>query len=55
MITRDKEREHVPNATTFYRRCGYQREAEGIYTLPSGLELACTPMHKRLTGYAWQG
>lgn len=45
----------TPNATSFYRRCGYQGEAEGIYTSPSGLELACTPMHKRLTGCAWRG
>ncbi|MBK4995826.1 GNAT family N-acetyltransferase [Pseudomonas sp. S37] len=40
----------TPNATPFYHRCGYQGEAEGIYTSPSGLELACTPMRKRLIG-----
>lgn len=40
----------TPNATAFYHRCGYQGEVGGIYTSPSGLELACTPMHKRLVG-----
>ncbi|WP_213879009.1 GNAT family N-acetyltransferase [Pseudomonas sp. dw_358] len=40
----------TPNATAFYHRCGYHGEVGGIYTSPSGLELACTPMHKRLVG-----
>lgn len=40
----------TPNATPFYKRCGYHGDAAGIYTSPSGLELACTPMHKRLIG-----
>ncbi|MBF7144201.1 MULTISPECIES: GNAT family N-acetyltransferase [Pseudomonas] len=40
----------TPNATAFYRRCGYHGEVAGIYTSPSGLQLACTPMRKRLVG-----
>ncbi|WP_416425036.1 GNAT family N-acetyltransferase [Pseudomonas sp. App30] len=40
----------TPNATAFYHRCGYLGEVGGIYTSPSGLELACTPMRKRLVG-----
>lgn len=40
----------TPNATAFYRRYGYHGEVGGIYTSPLGLELACTPMHKRLVG-----
>ncbi|NIE73648.1 GNAT family N-acetyltransferase [Pantoea sp. Ap-967] len=40
----------TPNATAFYHRCGFHGEESGIYTSPSGLELACTPMRKRLIG-----
>jgi GNAT superfamily N-acetyltransferase len=40
----------TPNATAFYHRCGYHGKVGGIYTSPSGLELACTPMRKRLIG-----
>lgn len=40
----------TPNATAFYHRCGYHGDVGGIYTSPSGLELACTPMRKRLVG-----
>lgn len=38
----------TPNATAFYRRCGYHGDNQAIYTSPSGLELACTPMRKQL-------
>jgi len=40
----------TPNAKGFYHRCGYLGDIDGIYTSPSGLELACTPMHKHLRG-----
>lgn len=37
------------NAATFYRRCGYVGHDEAIYHSPSGLQLACIPMVKRLS------
>jgi len=36
------------NAATFYRRYGYVGHDEAIYHSPSGLQLACIPMVKRL-------
>ena len=36
------------NAASFYRACGYVREQPAIYHSPSGLELACIPMTKRI-------
>lgn len=36
------------NAADFYRRCGYAGEQTAIYRSPSGLQLACVPMVKRL-------
>ncbi|MFQ6559773.1 GNAT family N-acetyltransferase [Pseudomonas ogarae] len=36
------------NAADFYRRCGFVGEAPAIYQSPSGLQLACVPMVKRL-------
>ena len=36
------------NAADFYRRCGYVGEQVAIYQSPSGLQLACVPMVKRL-------
>lgn len=38
----------TPNAVPFYRRCGYQGTVQAIYFSPSGLELPCIPMDKRL-------
>ncbi|UZE09644.1 GNAT family N-acetyltransferase [Pseudomonas sp. B21-053] len=36
------------NATEFYRRCGYIGDELATYHSPSGLQLACVPMLKRL-------
>ena len=36
------------NAVDFYRRCGYVGEESAIYQSPSGLQLACVPMVKKL-------
>jgi GNAT superfamily N-acetyltransferase len=36
------------NAASFYRACGYVGEQQAIYYSPSGLELACIPMRKRI-------
>lgn len=36
------------NAASFYRACGYVGEEQAVYHSPSGLELACIPMTKRL-------
>lgn len=36
------------NAASFYRACGYVGEQPAIYHSPSGLELACIPMTKRI-------
>lgn len=36
------------NAADFYRRSGYTGEQTAIYHSPSGLQLACIPMVKRL-------
>ena len=36
------------NAASFYRACGYVGEEQAVYHSPSGLELACIPMVKRL-------
>ncbi|EZP64118.1 GNAT family N-acetyltransferase [Pseudomonas sp. RIT357] len=36
------------NAASFYRACGYVGEQQAIYHSPSGLELACIPMTKRI-------
>ncbi|WNF53382.1 GNAT family N-acetyltransferase [Pseudomonas sp. SG20052] len=36
------------NATDFYRRCGFVGDEPSIYHSPSGLQLACVPMVKRL-------
>jgi len=36
------------NAASFYRACGYVGEQPAIYHSPSGLELACIPMIKRI-------
>ncbi|MEO4015150.1 GNAT family N-acetyltransferase [Pseudomonas rossensis] len=36
------------NAAQFYRRCGFVGEQTAIYQSPSGLQLACIPMVKRL-------
>ena len=36
------------NATDFYHSCGFVGDRESIYHSPSGLELACVPMRKRL-------
>lgn len=36
------------NAADFYRRCGFVGEEPAIYHAPSGLQLACVPMVKRL-------
>ncbi|MGE7816862.1 GNAT family N-acetyltransferase [Pseudomonas sivasensis] len=36
------------NAASFYRACGYVGEQPAIYRSPSGLELACIPMTKRI-------
>lgn len=36
------------NAASFYRACGYVGEQPAIYQSPSGLELACIPMTKRI-------
>ncbi|WP_455930240.1 GNAT family N-acetyltransferase [Pseudomonas fluorescens] len=36
------------NAASFYRACGYVGEKQAVYHSPSGLELACIPMVKRL-------
>ncbi|OLU35469.1 GNAT family N-acetyltransferase [Pseudomonas sp. PA27(2017)] len=38
----------TPNAAAFYRRCGYEGQAQAIYFSPTGLELQCVPMRKRL-------
>ena len=35
-------------AASFYRACGYVGEQPAIYHSPSGLELACIPMTKRI-------
>ncbi|WP_448651875.1 GNAT family N-acetyltransferase [Pseudomonas fluorescens] len=37
------------NAASFYRACGYVGDEQAVYHSPSGLELACIPMIKRLT------
>lgn len=36
------------NAASFYRACGYVGDEQAVYHSPSGLELACIPMVKRL-------
>ncbi|GGK30889.1 N-acetylglutamate synthase, GNAT family [Pseudomonas koreensis] len=36
------------NAVDFYRRCGYIGEGSAVYLSPSGLQLACVPMVKKL-------
>lgn len=36
------------NAASFYRQCGYVGSEEAIYQSPSGLQLTCIPMTKRL-------
>ncbi|TFH79089.1 MULTISPECIES: GNAT family N-acetyltransferase [Pseudomonas] len=36
------------NAADFYRRCGYVGEGSAVYQSPSGLQLACVPMVKKL-------
>lgn len=36
------------NAFEFYRRCGFSGTERAIYHSPSGLQLACVPMHKQL-------
>lgn len=36
------------NAADFYRRCGYVGEGSAVYQSPSGLQLACVPMLKKL-------
>ena len=36
------------NAVDFYRRCGYVGEESAVYQSPSGLQLACVPMVKKL-------
>jgi N-acetylglutamate synthase-like GNAT family acetyltransferase len=36
------------NAADFYRRCGFVGDEPSIYHSPSGLQLACVPMVKRL-------
>nr|WP_206702506.1 GNAT family N-acetyltransferase [Cupriavidus basilensis] len=36
------------NAAAFYRRCGFIGDKPSIYQSPSGLQLACMPMVKRL-------
>lgn len=38
----------TPNAAAFYRRCGYEGQTQAIYFSPTGLELQCVPMRKRL-------
>lgn len=36
------------NAADFYRRCGFVGDEPAVYHVPSGLQLACVPMVKRL-------
>lgn len=36
------------NAASFYRACGYVGDEQAIYHSPSGLQLACVPMKKRV-------
>ncbi|OIN53443.1 GNAT family N-acetyltransferase [Pseudomonas costantinii] len=36
------------NAASFYRASGYVGDEQAVYHSPSGLELACIPMKKRL-------
>jgi GNAT superfamily N-acetyltransferase len=36
------------NAARFYRACGYVGDEQAVYSSPSGLELACIPMTKRI-------
>lgn len=36
------------NAAGFYRGCGYVGDKHAVYHSPSGLELACIPMTKRI-------
>jgi ribosomal protein S18 acetylase RimI-like enzyme len=36
------------NAAGFYRRAGYEGEAEAVYQLPTGIEIRCVPMKKHL-------
>ena len=36
------------NAASFYRACGYVGDEQAVYHSPSGLELACVPMTKRI-------
>lgn len=36
------------NAADFYRRCGFVGDEPAVYHAPSGLQLACVPMAKRL-------
>lgn len=38
----------TPNAAPFYRCCGYLGTSQAIYLSPTGLELPCVPMRKRL-------
>jgi GNAT superfamily N-acetyltransferase len=36
------------NAASFYRACGYVGDEQAVYHSPSGLELACIAMTKRI-------
>ena len=36
------------NAASFYRRHGYTGDEQAVYHSPSGLQLACIPMSKRI-------
>jgi GNAT superfamily N-acetyltransferase len=36
------------NAVSFYRACGYVGDEQAVYHSPSGLELACIAMTKRI-------
>jgi N-acetylglutamate synthase-like GNAT family acetyltransferase len=36
------------NAVQFYHHCGFSAGQQGVYHSPSGLQLACVPMHKAL-------
>ena len=38
------------NTAAFYRRCGFIGDAQAVYHSPSGVQLACVPVHKQLTG-----
>ncbi|MDP1249940.1 GNAT family N-acetyltransferase, partial [Klebsiella pneumoniae] len=37
------------NAASFYRRHGYTGDEQAVYHSPSGLQLACIPMTKRIS------